>query len=61
MTRSIGISSDEECDGKLDKLKLYEDIKEGEINKEYYLTNYINMHRIIKAIFSPIEMSKLKE
>ena len=55
------VSSDDDCDDKLDKLELYDDIKEDNINGRSYLSNYIDTTGIDKDISSPIEMSKLKE
>ena len=55
------VSSGDACGDALDKLELYDDIKEDNINGRSYLSNYIDTPGIDKAISSPIEMSKLKE
>ena len=54
-------STDEECDDELDKLELYDDIKIDDIHNVTYLSNNIDMDDAEVAIFSPVEMSKLKK
>ena len=55
------VSTDEEYDDELDKLELYDDINIDDIYNVTYLSNNIDMDDVEEAIFSPVEMLKLKE